>query len=209
MDCWLKEKPVTGSADRSVRVWKVSEESHLVFRGHTSCVDNVQYLSPDTYASSGQDGSLCMWKESQKKPVASVHAAHGMENPVTPRWISSMASLKVSDVLASGSHDGFLRLWKADAEERSLAPVAEWSTGNCFVNAIALSTRFAVIGTGSEHRLGRWWRLKGAKNKVEVFSLPESIGEEGEVDELLEEDSDENSSEEESSEDDTISDDEK
>jgi ribosomal RNA-processing protein 9 len=175
MDCWSKAKPVSCSVDRTVRVWKVADESHLVFRGHSCSVDNVQYLTSDAYASSGQDGSLCMWKESQKKPVATIRAAHGMDSGATPRWISSMASLKVSDLLATGSHDGYLRFWKADAEDRSLSPVAQWKTNECFINAIALSSKLVVIGTGSEHRLGRWWRIKGGKNRVEVFRLPENL----------------------------------
>ncbi|CAE7805879.1 Rrp9 [Symbiodinium microadriaticum] len=177
MDCWLKEKPVTSSVDRTVRVWKVAEESHLVFRGHKCCVDNVQYLTADHYASSGQDGSLCMWTDTQKKPVASVAAAHGMESPGTPRWISAMASLKISDLLVTGSHDGHLRFWKADTEKRSVDAMAQWRTNDCFINGIAVSSRLVVVGTGSEHRLGRWWRVKGAKNRVEIFKLPDSIAE--------------------------------
>ena len=34
MDCLDKGRPISSSADRSVRLWKVAEESHLVFRGH-------------------------------------------------------------------------------------------------------------------------------------------------------------------------------
>lgn len=177
MDCWTKAKPASCSVDRTVRVWKVADESHLVFRGHSCSVDNVQYLTSDAYASSGQDGSVCMWKESQKKPVATVRAAHGLDAGVTPRWISSMASLKVSDLLATGSHDGYLRFWKADADERTLTAVAQWKTNECFINSIAMSSRLVVIGTGSEHRLGRWWRVKGAKNRVEVFRLPVDLAE--------------------------------
>ena len=177
MDCWTQQKPVTCSADRTVRVWKVSDESHLVFRGHKCCVDNVQYLTADYYASSGQDGSLRMWTSTQKKPVASVEGAHGFDAPATPRWVASMASLKISDLLVTGSHDGYVRFWKADTEERSLEAVAQWRTNECFINAIAVSSRLVVLGTGSEHRLGRWWRLKGAKNRVEIFKLPDSVAE--------------------------------
>ena len=35
MDCLQRERPVTaGSSDQTLRVWKVMEESQLVFNGH-------------------------------------------------------------------------------------------------------------------------------------------------------------------------------
>lgn len=35
IDCLMKERPITaGMNDRTIRLWKVAEESQLVFHGH-------------------------------------------------------------------------------------------------------------------------------------------------------------------------------
>lgn len=43
-----------------------------------------------------------------------------------------------------------------------------------FVNSLQFSPQgdFLLAGVGQEHRLGRWWRIKQAKNAVYVIPLP-------------------------------------
>ena len=173
VDCWTKERPISVSTDRTARMWKVVDESHSVFRGHKSSADSVQLLTDDTFITGGQDGALHLWKDSQKKPQAMVHAAHGFDNNgANPNWICGLASIKMSNVAASGSSDGYVRLWNANAESRQLDQVAEVAMEG-FVNALAMSPRLLVAGTGREHSWGRWWCVKGNKNKVVVARLPD------------------------------------
>jgi ribosomal RNA-processing protein 9 len=180
IDCWTKARPITGSSDRSARIWKIAEESHLVYRGPKASLDCVQLLGEETFLSGGQDGALSLWKESQKKPIASVPAAHGYDGSTmaTPRWITSMASVKMSDFCVSGSFDGQLRLWSVDSEERAVQQVGAVPMAG-FVNAIDIQqTRtpsLLAAGLGREHRLGRWWNMPastGAGNKVVIWRLP-------------------------------------
>lgn len=173
LDCWSREQPVSASGDRTVRVFKVAQQSHLVFRGHQSAVDAVQAISDSTYVSGGQDGALCLWRETSKKPVSVVKAAHGSDG-ASPRWIVSLAALKMSDFVASGSHDGSVRLWEASNEAGKLREVAALQVEG-FVNSLAVTGRLLVAGTGSEHRLGRWWRLPGNKNKVVLARMPDVL----------------------------------
>jgi ribosomal RNA-processing protein 9 len=137
-------------------------------------VDCTQYLTLDTYVSAGEDGNICLWKETQKKPMATMQLAHGM-NGSAPYWITSMASLKISDLFATGSSSGDLNFWTATGEKNSLERVNQWRIGPGFINGIALSSRFVVLGVGSEHRLGRWERIKSVKNRIEVIRLPEEL----------------------------------
>jgi len=176
VDCWTQEKPVSASNDRTLRIWKVSDESHLVLRGHKGNIDCVSILTDSTFLSGSQDGQLSLWKDTQKKPVLSVSAAHGLEQPGVPRWIISSASIKMSDLAASGSHDGFVRLWNAKvaADARSLEQVYQLPV-NGFVNALAISSNLLVAGTGQEHRLGRWWHSQGNFNRVVVWRLPTTV----------------------------------
>lgn len=175
LDCWTKERPITASNDRTCRVWKVADESHLVFRGHKGSVDCVQMIKDDTYLTGGQDGSLLLWKETQKKPVATINAAHGFENTINPRWITSLASVKMSDIAVSGSFDGSIRLWNVNSETKRMKEAINLPIEG-FVNGLALTQRLIIAGTGSEHRLGRWWRLKGNKNRIIIMKVPELNG---------------------------------
>jgi len=173
IDCWVKEKPVTSSGDRSVRLWKIAEESHLVFKGHNSSIDCVQYLMDDIFLSAGQDGSIKMWKDSTKKPIASIDQAHGMEGAYNPRWISSLACVKMTDLAVSGSCDGYARLWNVDATNKRIKLINKIPVEG-FINGLAISSKILVAGTGREHRLGRWSHLRGNKNKIIITKLNSS-----------------------------------
>jgi ribosomal RNA-processing protein 9 len=180
MDCWNKDRPASASADKTVRHWKISEDSHLVFRGHKSSVDAVSILTPDSLLSGGADGSLCLWKETQKKPVVTVRAAHGFDGDENsmgphsniPRWLSCLTCVKMSNLAATGANDGTIKLWNASADDHDLFQVGSIPC-NGFVNSLAMSSKLLVAGTGTEHRLGRWWRVKGPLNKVIVYKLPD------------------------------------
>lgn len=83
-----------------------------------------------------------------------------------------MTSLKISDLFATGSSNGYLNFWKGTGEKNGLELVNKWQIGPGFINGIALSSRFVVLGMGSEHRLGRWERVKSVRNRVELIKLP-------------------------------------
>ena len=175
MDCWNKDRPASVSADKTLRKWKIAEDSHLIFRGHKGSVDAVSILTTESVLTCGADGNLCLWKETQKKPVATIKAAHGFEGDdsglaLSPRWMSSMSCVKMSNLAATGSFDGKIRLWNANADDHELFEVGSLSCAG-FVNGLAMSSKLLVAGTGTEHRLGRWWRLKGPLNKVIVYRL--------------------------------------
>ena len=75
-------------------------------------------------------------------------------------------------VLLSGSCDGFIRLWKCGSNFRKLEPLQTIPVVG-FVNALAFTGdgRTLVAAVGQEHRLGRWTRIKEAKNGVAVIPL--------------------------------------
>ena len=74
--------------------------------------------------------------------------------------------------MVSGSRDGFIRLWKVSSSYRQMEEVNRIPVRG-FVNSMAFSADGArlVAAVGQEHRLGRWWTLKEAKNSVVVVKL--------------------------------------
>ncbi len=110
-----------------------------------------------------------------------------------PNWVSAIAALPMTDLIASGKNcvrficvtmtltyaflslgscDGFIRLWKCSSGHRKLEEVNRIPVTG-FVNTLSFSPdgKFLVAGIGQEHRLGRWWKIKEAKNSLLVIPL--------------------------------------
>ncbi|KAJ7262330.1 WD40-repeat-containing domain protein [Mycena haematopus] len=169
---------------------KEREKVTKFIEGSMEC---VAMIDETTFVSGGDSGSLCLWTTQKKKPIFTQALSHGF-NEVhsategliqTPRWVTAVASLRYSDLIASGSWEGHIRIWKLDAKLKSFALVgtvpapgvvnslqllsppneflsnAQWictpkSTAKRKNNGITL----LVAGLGQEHRLGRWLSIK-------------------------------------------------
>lgn len=117
IDCANKNRPVSIARDRTARVWKVEDDSHLVFRpgGDVGSAECVSAIQDGWFVTGHDDGRLALWKEEKKRPVGGVIvAAHGHEGGATgvTRSVMCCNALGLSDVLATGSNDGYLRLWR-------------------------------------------------------------------------------------------------
>ncbi|KAL7843686.1 hypothetical protein AOLI_G00251980 [Acnodon oligacanthus] len=179
LDCLGRERCVTaGGRDRTVRVWKISEESQLVFHGHEGSIDCIQLINEEHMVSGGDDGCVCIWSVNKKRPVSRVKQAHGLHGGAgleEPNWVSSVAALHNSDTIASGasgSHNSAVQLWKCGQGFRGLERLFSIPVTG-FVNSLKFSNsgKFLVAGVGQEHRLGRWWRIKEAKNGLYIIPL--------------------------------------
>ncbi|KDQ12417.1 hypothetical protein BOTBODRAFT_112892 [Botryobasidium botryosum FD-172 SS1] len=172
-------------------------------------IDCVAMLDESTFVSGGDSGSICLWSTAKKKPLFTEAIAHGLDEKhsstegliLIPRWITSLAALRYSDLFASGSWDGLIRLWKVDSSARSFSPVRAIPAPG-FINSLQfihpLTTALGgaswtgarssesgsgsrenerdivlVAGTSQEPRLGRWMRLKGdgVRNGALVLAL--------------------------------------
>jgi ribosomal RNA-processing protein 9 len=196
IDCHRKELPISVGQDRTARAWKLEEDSHLIFRGGSKiqAADSVTVIKDDWFLSGHQDGHLSLWMTGKKRAAATIESAHGFEECGTPRNVSTVSCLAGSDFAASGSNDGFLRFWKVSTgktvPERTIEPICEIPMQG-YINAIAVGpkARFCVAAIGQEHRLGRWNRVAGAKNRIAVVKLyDEQLVLEDEDDELVEAD---------------------
>lgn len=169
LDSTHKERVVSCGRDRSVRLWKIPEESQLILYGNSGSLDCIKMITNEYYVTGGDDGSLTLWSNGRKKPVFVHPNAHG-----AGKWICSVAVMSRSDLIASGSSDGCIRLWKADLQARTLAcvntiPLCGFINGLCFDSG----GRFLVAGVGQEHRFGRWECIKNVKNGIAMIALPQ------------------------------------
>ncbi|XP_023219169.1 U3 small nucleolar RNA-interacting protein 2-like [Centruroides sculpturatus] len=172
VDATMQERALTsGGRDNTLRIWKIVEESQLVFQGDGSSIERCCLINDQHFLSGSDNGSIAVWGIQKKKPLNVISKAHGVnEINGEPNWITSLTALQNTDIAASGSQDGKLRLWKW--EDKVLTPLHEIPLVG-FINDIKFmpSGDYLVAGIGQEHRLGRWWRLKNAKNVVVVIKL--------------------------------------
>lgn len=66
-----------------------------------------------------------------------------------------------------------MRLWKIDTDgHRKLEPLFSIPIPGV-INSLAftVSGNYLIVGVGQEHKLGRWFREKTAKNSVVVIPL--------------------------------------
>lgn len=172
IDSFHKERCITsGGQDFSVRIWKILEESQLVFQLPAGSLECISLIDDDHFVTGNDEGSLCLWGTNKKKPMWTVRNAHKSETGEV-HWITAVDSLKNTDMFASGSNNGEIILWAIQEGFRSVTlqfkiPVVGFINSLKFISD-GLSL---VAGVGQEHRLGRWWRVKEAKNSVQVFPL--------------------------------------
>jgi ribosomal RNA-processing protein 9 len=106
LDCLYDELPVSCSTDRTVRIWKVEQQSQLLYKdGHDLSIDCVCMLNDDRFITGSQDSGVAIWSTKKKKPMHTYRTAH-------KGWIGSVACTPYADVAASGSDDGFIRIWQ-------------------------------------------------------------------------------------------------
>lgn len=57
IDALARERAITsGGSDCSIRIWKIVEESQLVYNGHRGNIETVKLINEENFLSSGDDG---------------------------------------------------------------------------------------------------------------------------------------------------------
>lgn len=149
-----------GARDRTARLWKVIDETQLVFRGESSkkeeyqnnAIDCVAVIPPTHFVTGSDSGSLSLWSIHKKKPLHTIQLAHGVD-PVPPpekvsseadpeigarntrfmrpmpRWITALSTVPGTDIVLSGSWDGWIRAWRVSDDKRTLISLGPVGSG--------------------------------------------------------------------------------
>ncbi|KAL1616338.1 pre-rRNA processing protein [Diplodia seriata] len=109
-------------------------------------IDRVALVDEETFVTGSDNGTISLWSINKKKPVFTIPLAHGADLPMRPtevyadaeiaddawipppqpRWITALTTIPYTDVILSGSWDGWIRAWKINKEGRrieALGPV--------------------------------------------------------------------------------------
>ena len=158
-----------GSRDRSARLWKITDSTHLIFNAplESGSLDLVCMLTESAFVAASENQELFLWNASKKKFSFSVKL------DCKP---SSLKALPHSAIFASGDENGTLIIWKCASNFGSFEQIQSIQiANNGFVSSIAWlypSTIFSVstekasfkalsqciiaAALSREHRLGRW-----------------------------------------------------
>lgn len=174
IDSLQKDRIVTaGGMENIIRVWKIQEETQLIFNGTGGSIDALKKIDSAHFVTGGDNGSISIWGTLKKKPLCNVADAHGInDNNGLTNWISAVGALANSDLVVSGSYDGTLRFWRCTNNFKSLLPLFSIPIKG-FINSIVFTNdgNKLIVAISNEHRFGRWHSVTGVKNSLHVIKL--------------------------------------
>uniref|UniRef100_A0A6N2NKP9 Uncharacterized protein n=1 Tax=Salix viminalis TaxID=40686 RepID=A0A6N2NKP9_SALVM len=188
IDCLWQERVLAVARDRSMQLFKVHDESRLIFRSSTSSLECCCFIDNSEFISGSDDGNIALWGVQKKKPVYIVKNAHALSTDVNSgelkdngrnysghiaaSWVSSVGACRGSDLAASGAGNGSVHLWTIEGAGKGIQPLHDLPLIG-FVNSLAFakSGKFLVAGVGQEPRLGRWGHNSAARNGVAIQRL--------------------------------------
>ncbi|KAF8037108.1 hypothetical protein BT93_B0123 [Corymbia citriodora subsp. variegata] len=168
IDCLRKERVLTVGRDRTMQLFKIPEETRIVFRAPASSLECCCFIGNDEYLTGSDDGSVEIWSMLRKKPVYIVKNAHpflpednkfdnrdsekipnghtenfksNLENnhhSTAYSWVSSVSVCRGSDLAASGAGNGYVRLWAIGSDNKDIQPLYDLPLVG-FVNSLAFA----------------------------------------------------------------------
>ncbi|KAL6716426.1 pre-rRNA processing protein [Lecanora helva] len=126
-----------GSEKKRARRDDASSSSEQKFYSEGS-IDRVAMVDEEMFVTGSDNGSLSLWSVQKKKPVFTVPLAHGLDPALKPedlsadvvpdvkvpdrqpRGITALTTVPLSDIIVSGSWDGFVRVWRISEDKRRL-----------------------------------------------------------------------------------------
>ncbi|KAK2448292.1 LEUNIG protein [Trifolium repens] len=177
IDCLRKERVLAAGRDRSMQLFKVHEESRLVFRAPASSLECCCFVNNDEFLSGSDDGSIELWGAVRKKPIHILKNAHALltdrkksdqkDNEILPNgnlengyhhpenhhcssvysWVSAVTVCRNTDLAASGAGNGFVRLWAIENEAKDIKPLHNIPLVG-FVNSLAFAKSARFLVAG-------------------------------------------------------------
>ena len=70
---------------------------------HSACVEDLEKINAEYFTTISDNGQICVWSSRKKTPLCSKFQAHGIDpTNDTARWLTALAVLNCSDLIATG-----------------------------------------------------------------------------------------------------------
>ncbi|KAI6248366.1 hypothetical protein HI914_03241 [Erysiphe necator] len=155
-------------------------------RASEGSMDRVAMIDEEMFVTGSDNGSISLWAIHKKKPIYTTYLCHGVETALSPenasaeknpenskipepqpRWITALASIPYSDVILSGSWDGFLRAWKVSDDKKKLEVIG--IVGSQSTNDPALEICNNDPNSNFQKNTTAMGFVKGIINDISVF----------------------------------------
>jgi WD40 repeat protein len=175
---------ITGSKDTLVRLWTTAKK-HVDLRGHTDTVNSVTFdADGDMLASAGSDKKVIIWRtapphdqimalsrhtdEVSSVAIGKNHTLATGSRDKTVRlssnnavlqhddWIRQIRFSPRTDILASATKDGLVRLWQKGASRPNSLILAHEGGAD----SIAFSPDERLLATGGRDNMIRLWDVQ-------------------------------------------------
>lgn len=132
-------------------------------------IDRVAFIDEETFITGSDNGALSLWTLHKKKPIFTVPLAHGLDPPLLPeqasaeevpnpkvpgvpqpRWITALATVPYSDLILSGSWDGWVRVWRVSADKKRVERVGVLGAGTKGLNPVESTGVGPLVQQGEE-----------------------------------------------------------
>jgi WD40 repeat protein len=155
-------KVVSGSRDKTIRLWDVQSGSELAsFKGHEDYVNSVAFSPDGSKIVSGGDNTIRLWDVQSGSELASFK---GHEN-----YVISAAFSPDGSKVVSGSYDKTVRLW----DVQSGSELASFKGHEDIVISVAFSPDGSKVVSGSGDKTIRLWDVQSG-SELAVFNGHES-----------------------------------
>jgi len=165
IDGFYKDRVLTGGNDGQAILWKLSDETQLLYKSNCQALDCVHTISEKHFVTTGEQATIELWNVAKRVPIFTLENAH------KSLWISSLAGLKNADLLATGSTDGYVNLYQFSNEENTIHTIRQIPLEGS-INGMQFSQNgnMLICSQGDEQRLGRWDVIKKTKPGISIFT---------------------------------------
>lgn len=164
LDVMSPKTVLTSGTDGHTFLWKLAEENLLVYNSTGTIIDNVYSVIQEIFLTSCEDSTIELWTPNKNKPIFSLPKCHNSN------FCSSLCGIKGTDILASGSTDGVVNLYKVS--ENSLE-----THGKLKVNGSVNAMKFAkngeifVCAQSVDQKFGRWITQTSVPIGINIFRV--------------------------------------
>jgi len=182
VESFSRDRVMTCSLDNQVIFWKVNEDSELLYPSRLHTVDCINVINGQFFMTGSSDNALDLWIMNKKKPIYSLEGLHSND-----AWILSMANVRNSDLIATGSHDDQVLVYGVRREQKDFGVLGRFKNLPGCINALkfsharatndlytGLKTPFGsnlmlAVSHSKEERLGRWHVKSKTKTGITIL----------------------------------------